>query len=70
MQKEVRQGDIHSPLLFVMAVDLLQRVVNKTYNMNLLKHPLSKDYEQDLPILQYLRYRHFVVPINIDGDRA
>jgi hypothetical protein len=53
-----------------MAVDLLQRVVNKAYNMNLLKHPLSKDYEQDLPILQYLWYRHFVVPINIDGDRA
>jgi hypothetical protein len=37
----VRQGDPLSPLFFVFVVDLLQSIINKAYNMNLLKHPLS-----------------------------
>jgi hypothetical protein len=35
-----------------MADDLLQAIVNKAYQMNLLKHPLSRDFSQDFPIAQ------------------
>jgi hypothetical protein len=50
-RRGVRQGDPIYPLLFVLAADLLQSIINRTYNMNLLKHPLSKDFGQDCPII-------------------
>jgi hypothetical protein len=43
-----------SPLLFVLAADLLQSIINKACNLNLLKHPPSKDFGQDYPIIQYV----------------
>jgi hypothetical protein len=52
-QREARHGDPLSPLLFVMAADLLQNIVNKAYSMHLLKHPLSRDFGQSYPIVQY-----------------
>jgi hypothetical protein len=58
----VRQGDPLSPLLFVMTADLLQSIINKAYNMNLLKHPLSNDYDQDYPILQYADDTLIILP--------
>jgi hypothetical protein len=58
----VRQGDPLSPLLFILAADLLQSVINKAYAMNLLKHPLSRDYEQDYPIVQYAEYTLIILP--------
>jgi hypothetical protein len=61
-KRGVRQGDPLSPLLFVMATDLLQSIINKGYNMNLLKHPLSKDYGQDYPILQYVNDTLILLP--------
>jgi hypothetical protein len=102
-RKGVRQGDPLSPLLFVLSADLLQSIVNKAYNMNLLNHPLSKDFGQDYPIIQYtddtliilpaealqlfalkgllrsfidstglqVNYsKSFLVPINVDNDKA
>jgi hypothetical protein len=36
----VRQGDLLSPLLFVLAADLLQVIVNRATSMNLLKAPI------------------------------
>jgi hypothetical protein len=38
-KRGVRQGDPISLLLFVMAADLLQSIVNRDVRMNLLKHP-------------------------------
>lgn len=35
----VRQGDPLSPLLFVLAADLLRTVVNKAWHNGVLKHP-------------------------------
>jgi len=47
----VRQGDPLSPLLFVLAADLLQSVVNKAWQMGILKHPLSDTFGGDFPIV-------------------
>jgi hypothetical protein len=48
----VRQGDLLSPLLFVLAADLLQVIVNRAASMNLLKAPIPQREEQFL-IIQY-----------------
>jgi hypothetical protein len=49
----VRQGDPLSPLLFVLASDLLQSIINKAKQLNLLKLPLPDRSDQDFPIVQY-----------------
>jgi len=40
----VRQGDPLSPLLIVLAADLLQSIVNKAWQAGVLKHPLADDF--------------------------
>jgi hypothetical protein len=46
-----------------MAADLLQSIVNRACNLNLLKHPLSKDYGQDYPIIMYADDTLIILPI-------
>jgi hypothetical protein len=49
----VRQGDPLSPLLFVLAADLLQCIINKGYQNGLFELPIPS-YELDqYPIIQY-----------------
>ena len=49
----VRQGDPLSPLLFVLAADLLQCIINKAYHQGLFELPIPS-YELDqFPIVQY-----------------
>jgi hypothetical protein len=60
----VRQGDPLSPLLFVMAADLLRSIINKAYHLNIIKHPVSKDYGQDYPIVQYVDDTLLIMPID------
>jgi hypothetical protein len=45
-----------------MAADLLQSIVNKAYQMNVLKHPLSKEFDQDYPIVQYTDDTLIIMP--------
>ena len=48
----MRQGDPLSPLLFVLAAELLQVLVNRAATMNLLKEPISQPTD-DFLIVQY-----------------
>jgi hypothetical protein len=48
----VRQGDPLSPLLFVIAAELLQVLVNKAASQGLLRAPIPHD-DDEFPIIQY-----------------
>lgn len=49
----IRKGDPLSPLLFVLATDLLQSIINEARNRHLIKHPISDTFGGDYPIVQY-----------------
>lgn len=48
----VRQGDPLSPLLFVLAAELLQILVNRATAINMIKAPIPQPTD-DFPIVQY-----------------
>jgi hypothetical protein len=52
-KRGVRQGDSLSPLLFVLAADMLQSLINKAKNMGLFRLPIDVCYSEEFPILQY-----------------
>jgi hypothetical protein len=51
-----------SPLLYVLAGDLLHSVINRAYHVNLINHSLSRDFGQDFPIVQYVVDILIIVP--------
>ena len=52
-KRGVRQGDPLSPLLFAIAADLLQCVVNDEYAQGHLVPPFPQSAEDPFPIIQY-----------------
>jgi hypothetical protein len=52
-RRGVIQGDPLSPLLFVLAANLLQSIVNKAKAEDILQLPINVGYTQDFPIIQY-----------------
>jgi hypothetical protein len=61
-RRGVRQGDPLSPLLFVLAADLLQSLINAAYRNNLISLPLGCSYGQAYLIVQYADDTLIIMP--------
>lgn len=52
-RRGVRQGDPLSPLLFVLAADFLQNLLNFAKTQGFITSPINMPHDSDFPMLQY-----------------
>lgn len=65
----VRQGDPLSPLLFVLAADLLQSMVNRAWREGLIHLPINQPESEDYPVIQYADDTILILPADIEVMR-
>lgn len=58
----VRQGDPFSPLIFVLTADLLQTILNRALEENILKVPIPSQSNSDYLVIQYADDTMLIVP--------
>lgn len=58
----VRQGDLLSPLIFVLEADLLQSMLNEAMANHLIESPLQHQSCPDFPVIQYADDTLLVLP--------
>lgn len=61
----VRQGDPLSPLIFVLAADLLQAAINDAFTRGLLQLPIPVP-DNDYPVIQYADDTIVIMPAELD----
>ena len=58
----MHQGDPLSPLIFVLAADLLQAAVNDAFARGLIDLPIPCNHDGDYPVVQYADDTILVMP--------